>query len=204
MAKSKILSVLLLLCLAQLWGCGPSIANIGSKGTTIVCFGDSLTEGVGASEGSDYPSLLADAVDMEVINAGVSGDTTRDALARIEEDVLAYNPRIVIVQFGGNDFLRGLHKDETFNNMDKIVERIQEKGAMVVLVGARFGYLVRGEYVTILWNVGRKRRALVIPNIMEDIFSNPEFKIDEIHPNDAGYRIIANRIYLKIKPLLRK
>ena len=82
------------------------VANRDAQGSTIICFGDSLTRGLGAAPGHDYPSLLAEALGRDVINAGVNGDTTRDALQRLTADVLARTPQLVIVQFGGNDFLR--------------------------------------------------------------------------------------------------
>ena len=73
-------------------------------GQTIICFGDSLTEGVGAESGEDYPSVLSRELGLPVINAGQRGDTTAEALARISDAVLSKNPRLVIVLLGGNDF----------------------------------------------------------------------------------------------------
>jgi lysophospholipase L1-like esterase len=82
------------------------IRNIRSPGETIICFGDSLTEGVGAGEGEDYPSVLSRQLASPVVNAGRRGDTTADALQRLSDTVLIKNPRLVILLLGGNDFLR--------------------------------------------------------------------------------------------------
>lgn len=201
MIRSKILYIFLALCLVQLLGCVPRITNIESDGTGIICFGNSITEGAGSTEGNDYPSLLSHRLNIDVINAGAGGNTTREALKRIEKDVLKHNPRLVIVEFSGNDFLQGIPKQETFDNLDKMVVMIQKKGAMVVLVGAGAGYF-KDEYINGLKKIAKRRLALLIPNIMKGISSNPALKSDEIHPNDAGYRLIADRIYNKIKPLL--
>jgi len=80
------------------------IRNIRSDGRTIICFGDSLTEGVGAEPGEDYPAALSRELGLPIINAGQRGDTTAEALARISDAVLNKNPRLVIVLLGGNDF----------------------------------------------------------------------------------------------------
>src|SRR5512142_926678 len=84
------------------------VRNLDSRGTAIIAFGDSLTAGFGASAGEDYPSKLSAIIGAPVVNAGVNGDTTEAALARIDAEVLARDPRIVIVGLGGNDFLRGV------------------------------------------------------------------------------------------------
>ncbi len=189
--------------LGLLIGCGarPEIANLDSKGTAIICFGDSLTQGEGASPGHDYPSLLAQQLGRTVINAGVNGNTTRDGLARLDHDVLSHDPRLVIVEFGGNDFLRSVPWKELFANLDEMVRRIQERGAMVVLVGVQpglFGDAAREEYE----RIAHARRAAFMPNILEGVFSDPNLKSDALHPNDAGYQRIAERISTVIRPLL--
>jgi len=197
----NILDILLILFLVNLYGCQPKIANLESKGKDIICFGDSITKGEGAIEGNDYPSLLSKKLNMRVINAGVNGDTTREALNRIDRDVLEYDPRLVIIEFSGNDFLQGISKKETFDNLDKMVVMIQQKQAMVVLVEVAAGHF-GDEYLDGFKQIAMKRQALLIPNILKGIFINSALKSDEIHPNDAGYRLIAERIYEEIEPLL--
>ncbi|MFH1397751.1 MAG: GDSL-type esterase/lipase family protein [Candidatus Omnitrophota bacterium] len=195
------LHIFLIFFLVQLWGCQPKIANLDSNGKDIICFGDSITKGAGSTEGNDYPSLLSQKLNMQVINAGVDGDTTRDALARINEDVLQYNPRLVIVEFSGNDFLKGISPQETFDNLDRILVMIQQKQAMVVMAEVAAGHF-GDKYLYGFKKIAKKRRALLIPNIMKGIFFDPSLKSDQIHPNDAGYHIIADRIYKEIKSLL--
>ena len=144
----------------SLVGCagGPDMANIDSSGTAIIAFGDSLTYGEGASGGHDYPSLLSRHIGRDVINAGVNGETSRGALQRLQSDVLSQHPLLVIVEFGGNDFLQRLPRAETFANLDAIVRRIQEKGAMVVLASVPPGLIgdaTRGEFL----KIAKARRA---------------------------------------------
>ena len=184
-------------------GCGvrQDVANRDSKGTAIVCFGDSLTQGEGASPGHDYPSLLAQALGQPVINAGVNGNTTRDALERLETDVLSKRPRLVIVEFGANDFLRQLPWRETFANLDAVVQRIQARGAMVVLLGVQPGIVgdaAREEFR----QIARARRAAFVPNILDGILTDPSLKSDSLHPNDRGYEKITKRVLRTVKPLL--
>lgn len=198
----NVLDIILIIFLAQFWGCEPKMANLDSKGKDIICFGDSITKGEGSTEGNDFPSLLSQKLNMPVINAGVSGDTTQDALDRINQDVLQRDPRMVIVEFSGNDFLHGVPKKVTFDNLDEVVVRILRKKAMVVLVEVAAGNF-GDDYYQGFQEIADRRGALLIPNIMKGIFANSSLKSDEIHPNDAGYRIIADRIYNEINPLLR-
>ncbi len=194
--------ILLILTILAVWGCGSPVANLGSKGKTIVCFGDSLTAGLGADPGQDYPSVLRSHVDLPVINAGIDGNTTRDALQRLDKDVLAHDPKIVIITLGGNDFLDGFAKEETLKNMAEIIDRIQAQGAMVVWATVKTGLLGDG-YAKDFAKLAREKRIVLIPDILNGIMFNPQYKYDQIHPNSAGYRIMAERIEAGLKPLLK-
>ncbi len=182
-------------------GCQQPIDNRNSSGTTIVCFGDSLTAGYGAEPGHDYPSLLRQKVNFPVINAGVSGNTTQDALQRLPRDVLSQNPRLVIITLGANDFLRQVPKEEIIGNMEKIIERIKERGAMVVWATVQTG-IFGDAYIDDFTELARHEHILLIPNILKDIIDNPLYKYDQVHPNSEGYKLMAERIYQNIKKLL--
>ena len=122
--------------LAGFWLLRPDMSR-GARPTTgesIVAFGDSLVAGQGAGPGQDFVSVLSTRLGIPVINAGRNGDTTSAALARLDRDVLAWNPRIVIVLLGGNDFLRRVPGEETFGNLGTIVADIRRHGSAVVLV----------------------------------------------------------------------
>ena len=201
------LSFRLLLIGISLSACGGEgydrIRNLRSAGQTIVCFGDSLTEGVGAGQGEDYPSVLSRLIAAPVVNAGHRGDTTADALNRLARDVLEKNPRLVILLLGGNDFLRQVPVGDTRKNLETIVQRIQEHGAMVVITGMKLG-LFTDEYGAMMENIAEKFGALLVPQVTKGILTDSKLKSDPIHPNGAGYRLIAERVAEKVKPLLAR
>ena len=179
------------------------IRNLRSAGETIICFGDSLTEGVGAAAGEDYPSVLSRQLVTPVMNSGRSGDTSAQALERIDDAVLSKNPRLVIVLLGGNDFLRQVPRQETQKNLKEIIRRIQDQGAMVVIAGMKLG-LFTDEYGSIFEETAQQFGALYVAQVLKGILSDASLRSDPIHPNGAGYRLIAERIAAKIKPLLRE
>jgi lysophospholipase L1-like esterase len=201
------LSFRLLLVVLFLPSCGgdgyDKIRNLRSAGQAIICFGDSLTEGVGAGPGEDYPSALSRLIAAPVVNAGHRGDTTAAALNRLARDVLDKNPRLVIVLLGANDFLRQVPVGETRKNMETIVQRIQERGAMVVITGMKLG-LFTDEYGAMMEYIAGKFGALLVPQVTKGILTDSKLKSDPIHPNGAGYRMIAERVAEKIKPLLER
>ena len=180
-----------------------NIRNLRSAGEAIVCFGDSLTEGVGADGGEDYPSVLSRQLGFPIVNAGHRGDTTAQALERLSDSVLSRNPRLVIVLLGGNDFLRQLPRAESRKNLAEIVQRIQQQGTMVAIAGIRLG-LFTDEFAAIYEDTAKEFGALYIPEVMKGILSDGKLKSDAIHPNGAGYRLIAERITEKVRPLLRE
>ncbi|MDE1921496.1 MAG: arylesterase [Candidatus Omnitrophica bacterium] len=182
-------------------GCQQPVANRNSTGTTVVCFGDSLTAGYGATAGHAYPSLLAQKISLPVINAGVSGNTTADALARLDRDVLSHNPKMVIITLGANDYFQGKPEKETLANMKEIIDRIKARGAMVVWAEVKMGIL-GDPYIDDFRALAGREHILLIPNILGGIIDNPSLKYDQIHPNDEGYKIMAGRIYRHIKNLV--
>lgn len=179
------------------------VRNLSSSGDNIICFGDSLTEGVGAGNGEDYPSVLSRLIPYPVINAGRRGDTAGDGLARLDRDVLSRNPRLVIILAGGNDFLRQVPLAETKKNLDEMIRRIHEAGAMVAVVAIRLG-LFTDEYGPLYREIARERGAFLVAGAMKGILSDEKLKSDPIHPNGAGYRLLAERIAAAIKPLLEE
>lgn len=191
-------------CVFAVGGCAKrEIKNIDSQGKNIICFGDSLTFGYGASEGQDYPSALAKMLDIPVLNAGIDGDTTIEALKRIRSDVLEREPLLVIIEFGGNDFLRKIPQEVTINNIKEMIERIQAYGAMVALADISTGIFL-GDYRKIFSKLAREKGAIFIPSILSGIIANPSMKSDFLHPNAKGYRMIAERIQTAITPYLKQ
>ncbi len=193
-----------LLLMTFLTGCAKrEIKNIDSKGKNIVCFGDSVTFGYGAEPGGDYPSALTKMISIPVINAGIDGDTSTEALKRIKSDVLGRDPLLVIVEFGGNDFLKKIPQEVTLNNMREIIGTVQAQGAMVAVADISTGMIMK-QYRSVFYNLTRKKGAIFIPSIMSGIITNPRLKSDFIHPNSDGYNVIAQRIYRTITPYLNE
>ena len=195
----KISSGFLLIILSLiLSGClKPEIKNLDAKGESIICFGDSITFGYGAEPGEDYPSILGKMVKLPVINAGVDGDTSFLALERLEQDVLSKNPRLVIVEFCGNDFLKKIPRETTIKNLSEIIDRIQAKGIMVALMDISAGFFFR-EYRSDFKRLAKNKKAIFIPVALHKIITNPCMKSDFFHPNARGYKIIAARVHKAI------
>lgn len=191
--------LILFLILVFVSGCGPHVKNWDSIGNNIICFGDSITYGEGTPQGEDYPTYLSKLLKRDVINAGVGGDTTHGALARLEKDVLQKDPYIVIVELGGNDFLQKIPKEQTMKNLEEVILKIQENEAMVALcdISGGMGF---PQYREDFRKLAKKTRSIFIPKILESVLTNPSLKYDHIHPNSKGYKKIAEQVYKVIRP----
>lgn len=168
------------------------IANLDSSGTTIVAFGDSLVYGTGASRGNDLISLLSRATGRPIENMGVPGDTTAQALSRLDT-VLEKNPRVVIILLGGNDYLRGVPAEQTFANLARIITAIQDAGSAVLLLGVRGG-IFTDSYAGQFETLAQTYRTGFVPDVLSGLLGKSAFMSDAVHPNDAGYQEIANRV----------
>jgi acyl-CoA thioesterase I len=175
------------------------IKNAHSIGENIICFGDSLTFGTGATKGMDYPSQLSKMISLPVLNKGVPGDTTARALARLDQDVLS--PRIVLITLGGNDLKNGVPKGTAFQNLKQIIQSIQAKGALVIIGGIDLPFWGRG-YGEGYEQLCKETGAILIPNIFDGIMGHPHLMSDSIHPNDAGYTLMAEKFSQVLKPYL--
>jgi lysophospholipase L1-like esterase len=207
MRKNKIKIIFVLGFLSSwvlgLSGCAPwRIKNFDSKGKTIICFGDSLTFGYGVIPGEDYPTQLGKLLNMPIINAGVDGDTSTTALSRIDADVLEKDPFLVIIEFTGNDFLKKVPMEETKKSIAEIIGKIQAHGAMVAVADVSAGMFL-AEYRLALAKIAREKGAIFIPGLLNGIITTPSLKSDFIHPNAAGYKLVAERVYRGLTPYLK-
>lgn len=185
-------------------GCTKSnIANLESRGKNIICFGDSITRGKGVNPDQSYPAALAKMTSFPVVNSGINGDISSEGLKRIATDVLGNEPLLVVIEFGGNDYLNKIPLAETIRNVEEMIRIIQSKGAIVAIVDIS-NVLFMGEYRQEFKRLSEKYRGIFIPRIMEDIVSNESLKSDAIHPNGKGYKIIAYRVYRGIIPYLNQ
>jgi lysophospholipase L1-like esterase len=149
----------------------------------------------------DYPNQLARMIGRPVINAGVPGDTTAEGLSRLDRDVLARSPGIVLVTLGGNDLKNGADNETFSQNLRTFVTRIQAAGALVVLGGIEMPLRERGFGETYR-QVAGEMGALLLPNIYQGILGRPELMSDPIHPNGEGYTVMAERFSRAIRPYL--
>lgn len=204
MPKTRIaLIILLCFCVIAISACAKrEIQNIGSSGENIICFGDSITFGYGVKPGEDYPSVLSKMVKMPVINAGVDGDTSISAFKRIEKDVLDRKPFLVLIEFCGNDFLKDIPQESTINNVRSMILRAQGQGAITVIVDISAGFFLR-DYRMKFSRLAKETGSIFVPAVLSGIITNPAMKSDFMHPNQEGYKIIAQRIYRAIIPYLK-
>ena len=169
------------------------ILNINNQNEAIVLFGDSLAYGTGSSEAQGgIEGILERRLNIEILNMGVPGDTTADAERRISS-VVSKEPRVVIMSLGGNDFIRRTNKNDVAKRYGRMIARIQDSGAAVIILGVP-GYL--GTYK----DLAQTYQAGYVKNILSGLITNPEFMHDAIHPNDKGYEKVADRI----EPVLRR
>jgi lysophospholipase L1-like esterase len=196
----EILVAALFFSVALYLGAQNEITNIPSTGTDIIAFGDSLVEGVGSERGGGFTKILAEDLGRPVINLGVRGNTTEDALDRIK--VLDnYDPKIVIVLLGGNDYLSGASEENISQNLSRIIDEIHSRGAAVLLLGLQTSVLdIKHE--RLFKNLAEEKKVAYIPDIMRGILGNQRLMSDSLHPNDDGYKIMAERIIPVLKSLL--
>jgi acyl-CoA thioesterase-1 len=179
----------------------------------IVCFGDSLTAGYGAPTGSSYPDYLQELLDSRgyryrVVNLGISGDTTKDGVARLPQ-VLAAHPALAVVEFGGNDGLRGLPITATRANLDQIIQTLQKAGIKVALAGITLPPDYGQDYVQSVdqtFTLAAARfHVPLLPFILEHVYTVPgAIQDDKTHATAKGNKLVADDVYSLVKPLLRK
>ena len=169
------------------------------EGAVVLAFGDSVTHGTGAGTGEDYPSRLAALTGWRVVNAGVPGDTAQRAKERIDDALRSSKPALTIIELGGNDFLRRRAAADVKEDLRAIVRAVREAGALPVLVGvpepsafaAVTGRLADSPIYAAL---AAEEDALLIEDALSDVLSEGSLRADPIHPNAAGYRLLAERI----------
>ncbi len=190
----------------------PSQTAAADPRPVIVAFGDSLTAGFGADTGKSYPDFLQQELDRlglhyRVANAGISGETTTDALERLPS-VTALRPVVVIVEFGGNDGLRGLPVATTRSNLDRIVVTLKDSGTEVLLAGMTLPPNYGPDYIATFQNVYRdlaaKYKVPLIPFLLDGVAGTNRMQRDGLHPTAEGNRLVALNVMRYLQPVLRK
>jgi acyl-CoA thioesterase-1 len=188
----------------------PPSATAAATRARIVVLGDSLTAGLGVAKTAAFPSLLQERVsaaglDFEVVNAGVSGDTSAGGLARLDW-ALEGDVRILIVALGGNDGLRGLPAEALQANLAQIIERAQARGITVVLAGMEAPPNYGREYIVSFHKVypalAAKYSVALVPFLLQGVAGDETLnQRDGIHPTAAGARIVADNVWAILKPI---
>lgn len=177
----------------------------------IVILGDSLTAGLGLEPSQSFPSLLQDRLDAaglqyQVVNAGVSGDTTAGGLRRLEWSIEG-DTRVLVVALGGNDGLRGLPVEETRRNIETIISRAKERGITVILAGMEappnYGPEYTAEFRRLFSDLAAEHDVAFIPFLLDGVAGVPGLnQRDGIHPNREGARVVERLVWRAVEPAL--
>jgi|TARA_B110000908_G_scaffold119878_1_gene140520 acyl-CoA hydrolase len=167
-----------------------------APGATVLAFGDSVTYGVGANSGEDFPTLLAAETGWNVINAGVSGDTADKAKHRIGALLAKHQPRLVIVELGGNDFLRRRSMAAVKQDLRQIIDQSLNSGATTVLISVPALSVFRATMGTladapIYAELAEETSVVLVSDLFSGVLSDDNLKADKIHPNSRGYEVFT-------------
>ncbi len=203
---------LILIFLFLLASCGedkPKFVAI-PQGATVLILGDSLSYGtganLGANEGEDYPTLLAKSTGWNIINEGIPGDTSEGGLQRLPALLEAHQPKLLIVELGGNDLLRQAPQAEIVHNLKTILSMAKTQGIASVLVAipeisplkAAVGNLSDHPLYE---NIAKETATPLIADMFSEVLSDRDLKSDQIHANAQGYRVISDKLYVKLQEL---
>jgi acyl-CoA thioesterase-1 len=189
---------LVLLATIAMAACARDVPHATRDGP-IIAFGDSLVYGTGSS-GGGFVKLLEQRLGQPIENLGVPGNTTSDAMARLD-DVIERRPAVVILLLGGNDYLRQVPRNETFANLAGMIEQLQAEDIAVLLVGVRGG-LLRDNFAEHYEELADRYRTAYVRDVLDDTLGVSGYMADQVHPNDAGYRVIADRVYPVLAQML--
>lgn len=167
-------------------------------GPTVVFLGDSITSGHRLSVDVAFPHRLGQALGIPVVNAGISGDTTEGGLSRLERDVLAHHPRLVVVELGVNDVFGRWPRERTVANLRTITQRIRAQGAAVILVHITLPGVPGDGHRRHLREIARAEGAILVEDFLDEVV--PGRTYDGLHPDEQGHAILAERLL----PVLRK
>lgn len=181
---------------------------------TIVFFGNSLTAGMGVQPEQAFPALIQDKIDKaglnyQVVNAGLSGETTAGGVSRINWILKNNDIDIFVLELGANDGLRGIPVTQTRQNLKIIIEKVRasESGVKIVLTGMQvppnMGDNYTGEFKSIFPEIAKEKNVQLVPFLLEGVGGEKSLnQSDGIHPNPEGHKILAENVWKVLKPLL--
>jgi acyl-CoA thioesterase-1 len=202
--RAFVVSICLLILVGPLLAAGPHV---------LVCYGDSITAGYGLLDGQSFPDALqrqlnAQGYHYKVMNQGTSGATTKDAVAGLPS-ILRLHPEVVVVEFGGNDGLRGLPLDQTRRNLQQVLAALESAHIKVLLAGITLPPNYGPDYIQsfdqLFRTLAAQHRVAFVPMIYKDLVHVPgTIQQDGIHPTAKGSEIIAKTLLPALRPLLHK
>lgn len=196
-SMKSLVVVAIVLSIALLVGCGRSPQaqlTLLPSDAVILAFGDSLTLGSRGEPGRDWPSVLARAIDREVINAGVSGEVSAAGRERLPGVLARERPNLVLLTHGGNDLLRQLDREALIRNLEAMIDSIEASGALVVLVAVPEPSLIRLRAADLYADLAVRRGVVLEFDAFVTVLSDPALRADRAHPNAAGNAVIAAAI----------
>ncbi len=164
------------------------------RNAVVLALGDSLTSGYGVKRSQAYPEELQKISGFNVINAGVSGNTTSQALQRLPGLLSKYSPDLVLICIGGNDFLRKLDKDITKANISKMLSLILSSGSQAILIAVPLPGVILSA-PKMYSALGDEFKVPVLEGILSGLLADAQYKSDALHLNELGYRTLAEDIY---------
>jgi acyl-CoA thioesterase-1 len=208
MKKIIFLLLIVVAAIAMAWSGGDDVVKQAAipQGATVLVLGDSLSYGTGANAGEDYPTLLAKSTGWNIINEGIPGDTSEGGLQRLPALLEAHQPKLLIVELGGNDLLRQAPQTEIVHNLKTILSMAKTQGVASVLVAipeisplkAAVGNLSDHPLYE---NIAKETATPLITDVFSDVLSDRDLKSDQIHANALGYRVISDKMYVKLQEL---
>lgn len=196
----KYLWVLILSFVVMACGDKPQKYDRLSSGATVLAFGDSVTFGYGVDPKDSYPTILAELSYWNVVNAGISGERADQAKSRIDGVLAEHQPKLVIIELGGNDFLQRRNAKAVKEDLRAIIQSVKAHGSIPVLVAVPALSPVaaitgKPSDADIYKELAKEEKINLIPNVFSDILGQENLKQDHVHPNQAGYRVLAEGIY---------
>jgi len=184
-----------------------------AAGRSILVYGDSLSAAYGISQARGWVALLGERLKRErsdyiVVNASISGETTSGGLTRIKRALERHRPAIVILELGANDGLRGLPVAQMKKNLGAMIEQSQGAGARVLILGMRlppnYGLDYTQAFEAAFGDLAKRYKTALVPFMLEDVVEKPDlFQPDRIHPTEAAQPLMLERVWTKLRPLLK-
>jgi lysophospholipase L1-like esterase len=162
--------------------------------TKILAFGDSITYGYRVDSDKNYPSVLSDLLQVDVVNAGVNGELSRNGLARLPSVLAKYKPDILILCEGGNDILRRKNFTKTKENIAKMIELAQAKKIQVILIGVPDVEFLTLSTASFYSELATEYNVPIDDTSLQEILNDDTLKIDKVHPNAKGYELLSNNL----------